>query len=156
MTLFGLIVLIGPLLGPVVGGWLAENIDWSWCFFVNVPVGVALIALLYAGLPKSQHDWHQFVNADWLGIMAFRGPELADRRAGRRPAGKLVRLADDRLAERPRGRGYRHTDRRAVHREASGRAAEPADAIRVMRASFSSCSWSARASTACRIWCRNF
>jgi MFS transporter, DHA2 family, multidrug resistance protein len=68
MTLFGLIVMVGPLLGPVLGGWLAENVDWSWCFFVNVPVGVALILLLYAGLPKAMPDWHQFVNADWLGI----------------------------------------------------------------------------------------
>jgi MFS transporter, DHA2 family, multidrug resistance protein len=71
MTLFGLIVLTGPLLGPVLGGWLAENIDWSWCFFVNVPVGIALVALLYAGLPKSAADWHQFVNADWLGIVGL-------------------------------------------------------------------------------------
>jgi DHA2 family multidrug resistance protein len=68
MTLFGLIVLLGPLLGPVLGGWLAENIDWSWCFFVNLPVGIALMLLLYVGLPKSRPDWHQFVNADWLGI----------------------------------------------------------------------------------------
>jgi len=71
MTLFGLIMLIGPLLGPVLGGVLAERIDWSWCFFVNVPVGIALVALLYAGLPKSPHDWHQFVNADWLGIVGL-------------------------------------------------------------------------------------
>ena len=71
MTLFGMIVLTGPLLGPVLGGSLAERIDWSWCFFVNVPVGAALIALLYAGLPKSPHDWHQFVNADWLGIIGL-------------------------------------------------------------------------------------
>jgi DHA2 family multidrug resistance protein len=55
----------------VLGGWLAENIDWSWCFFVNVPVGMALVALLYAGLPKSPADWHQFVNADWLGIVGL-------------------------------------------------------------------------------------
>ena len=68
MTLFGLIVLLGPLLGPVLGGWLAENIDWSWCFFVNLPVGIALVMLLYAGLPKSKPDWHSFVNGDWLGI----------------------------------------------------------------------------------------
>jgi DHA2 family multidrug resistance protein len=71
MTMFGLIVLTGPLLGPVLGGWLAENIDWSWCFFVNVPVGIALLGLLYAGLPKSVPDWHQFVNADWLGIIGL-------------------------------------------------------------------------------------
>jgi DHA2 family multidrug resistance protein len=71
MTLFGLIMTIGPLLGPVAGGWLAEHIDWSWCFFVNLPVGVALVGLLYAGLPKSIPDWHQFVNADWLGIIGL-------------------------------------------------------------------------------------
>ena len=71
MTLFGLIVLTGPLLGPVLGGWLAENIDWSWCFYVNVPVGVALMILLYVGLPKSIPDWHQFVYADWLGILGL-------------------------------------------------------------------------------------
>jgi DHA2 family multidrug resistance protein len=71
MTLFGLIVLTGPLLGPVLGGWLAENIEWSWCFFVNVPVGAALIILLYVGLPKSKIDWHQFIHADWLGILGL-------------------------------------------------------------------------------------
>ena len=71
MTLFGLIILTGPLLGPVLGGWLAENIDWSWCFFVNVPVGTALVILLYLGLPKSRPDWHEFVNADWLGIIGL-------------------------------------------------------------------------------------
>ena len=68
MTLFGLIVLTGPLLGPVAGGWLAENIDWAWCFFVNLPVGVALVVLLYVGLPQGRTDWHKLINADWLGI----------------------------------------------------------------------------------------
>jgi DHA2 family multidrug resistance protein len=71
MTIFGLIVLTGPLLGPVAGGWLAENIDWSWCFFVNVPVGAALVVLLYVGLPKGRIDWHQFIHADWLGILGL-------------------------------------------------------------------------------------
>ncbi|MFT3907427.1 MAG: DHA2 family efflux MFS transporter permease subunit [Steroidobacteraceae bacterium] len=71
MTLFGLIVLVGPLLGPVLGGYLAEHISWSWCFFVNIPVGVMLVALLYAGLPKERIDWHQIVNADWLGIFGL-------------------------------------------------------------------------------------
>jgi DHA2 family multidrug resistance protein len=71
MTLFGLIVLIGPLLGPVLGGSLAERIDWSWCFFVNVPVGAALVILLYLGLPKSQTNWLQLIHADWLGIVGL-------------------------------------------------------------------------------------
>jgi len=66
-----LIVLLGPLLGPVVGGWLAENIDWSWCFFLNLPVSIALIGLLLFGLRRDHVDFHQFVNADWLGIVGL-------------------------------------------------------------------------------------
>ncbi|WP_323122381.1 MDR family MFS transporter [Burkholderia alba] len=68
MTMFGLIVLLGPLFGPVVGGWLAENINWSWCFFLNLPVCLLLMTLLIVGLPSDRPQWHTFFNADWLGI----------------------------------------------------------------------------------------
>lgn len=68
MTMFGLIVLLGPLLGPVLGGWLAENISWHWCFFVNLPVCIGLVALLIFGLPAEKPQWGEFVKADWLGI----------------------------------------------------------------------------------------
>ena len=71
MTLFGLIVLLGPLLGPVLGGWLAENISWAWCFFINLPVCLALITLLIVGLPADKPHWHEFVNADWIGIIGL-------------------------------------------------------------------------------------
>jgi DHA2 family multidrug resistance protein len=68
MTMFGLIVLLGPLIGPVVGGWLTENFSWQWCFFINLPVAVALIALLLLGLPHERADLHELTHADWLGI----------------------------------------------------------------------------------------
>jgi DHA2 family multidrug resistance protein len=71
MTIFGLIVLLGPLLGPVLGGWLAENVSWKWCFFINLPVCLALIALLIAGLPADPPHWHDFINADWIGIVGL-------------------------------------------------------------------------------------
>jgi DHA2 family multidrug resistance protein len=71
MTMFGLIVLLGPLLGPVVGGRLAEDIDWSWCFFVNLPVCGALVLLLYVGLPAAKAHWREFIHADWLGIVGL-------------------------------------------------------------------------------------
>jgi MFS transporter, DHA2 family, multidrug resistance protein len=71
MTMFGLIVLLGPLFGPVVGGWLAENISWKWCFFINLPVCTALIVLLLAGLPSDKPNWRTFFDADWLGIVGL-------------------------------------------------------------------------------------
>ncbi|MBE7209591.1 MAG: MFS transporter, partial [Gluconacetobacter diazotrophicus] len=54
--------------GPVLGGWLTENVSWQWCFFLNLPVSVALVALLLLGLPHQPADPAQFVRADWLGI----------------------------------------------------------------------------------------
>lgn len=68
MTMFGLIVLLGPLLGPVLGGWLTENVSWNWCFYVNLPVCVALVTLLILGLPRENPQWTHFIKADWLGI----------------------------------------------------------------------------------------
>jgi DHA2 family multidrug resistance protein len=68
MTMFGLIVLLGPLVGPVIGGWLTENVSWQWCFFLNVPVAAGLVTLLLLGLPKAKVDIGAFINADWLGI----------------------------------------------------------------------------------------
>src|SRR5258706_9219213 len=66
MTMFGLIVLLGPLHGPVIGGWLAENISWSWCFFMNLPVCIALMTLLIVGLPSDRPHWDALLRADWL------------------------------------------------------------------------------------------
>lgn len=71
MTMFGLIVILGPLLGPVVGGWLTENVSWHWCFFINVPVCAALLALLLLGLPRERMHLDQFLRADWLGIIGL-------------------------------------------------------------------------------------
>lgn len=68
MSLFGLTVLLGPLLGPVVGGWLTENASWRWCFFLNLPVSVALVTLLWVGLTSDKTDFERFFKADWLGI----------------------------------------------------------------------------------------
>lgn len=40
MAIWGMGVMIGPILGPVLGGWLTENFDWRWVFYINLPVGL--------------------------------------------------------------------------------------------------------------------
>jgi MFS transporter, DHA2 family, multidrug resistance protein len=44
MTMFGIAALIGPIVGPTLGGWLVVNYDWRWIFYVNIPVGLVALA----------------------------------------------------------------------------------------------------------------
>jgi DHA2 family multidrug resistance protein len=68
MALFGMTVVLGPVMGPLVGGWLTENLSWHYAFFVNVPVCALLLALLVIGLPHEKPDWVYLREADWAGI----------------------------------------------------------------------------------------
>ncbi|MDT0574792.1 DHA2 family efflux MFS transporter permease subunit [Croceicoccus sp. F390] len=51
MSIWGLGVMIGPILGPIIGGWLTESYNWRWVFFVNVPLGALALFLLVTQLP---------------------------------------------------------------------------------------------------------
>ena len=48
MTLFGLAALIAPVVGPTLGGWITDNYEWRWVFYINVPVGLLAFAACYA------------------------------------------------------------------------------------------------------------
>src|SRR3546814_197351 len=67
-ALFGVTAILGPVLGPLVGGWLTENISWHYAFFLNLPVGILLITLLLATMPHQKPRLSEFRQADWLGI----------------------------------------------------------------------------------------
>src|SRR6202022_660326 len=45
-ALFGVAVVVAPVVGPTLGGWLSDNISWQWCFLLNVPVGVFAMAMI--------------------------------------------------------------------------------------------------------------
>ena len=47
MTLFGLAVLIAPIVGPTLGGWITDTYNWRWCFLINVPVGIVAFTCCY-------------------------------------------------------------------------------------------------------------
>ena len=52
MALFGGGIMIGPILGPVLGGWLTDNYNWRWVFLVNLPVGVVCAFLVLRFHPR--------------------------------------------------------------------------------------------------------
>ncbi len=43
MTVFGMAALIAPILGPTLGGWITDNYEWRWIFYINIPVGLAAL-----------------------------------------------------------------------------------------------------------------
>lgn len=54
MAIWGAGIMIGPILGPLLGGWLTENFDWRWVFFINLPVGVFALWGIMRFLPESR------------------------------------------------------------------------------------------------------
>ena len=55
MSIWGIGVTLGPILGPALGGWLTENYNWRWVFFINLPVGILTYSGLLATLPESRN-----------------------------------------------------------------------------------------------------
>src|SRR5438105_4703937 len=41
MAMWAMTTLVAPVMGPLLGGWITDNISWAWIFYINVPVGVA-------------------------------------------------------------------------------------------------------------------
>jgi DHA2 family multidrug resistance protein len=69
MTVWGLGVMIGPIMGPILGGWLTEYYSWRWIFFINVPFGIATVLGLMAFMDES--DGNAGLPFDWLGFAAL-------------------------------------------------------------------------------------
>jgi DHA2 family multidrug resistance protein len=67
MALWGVGVMVGPILGPTLGGWLTEYYNWRWVFFINVPVGMLTIAGLMTYLSDSPHNGK--ASFDWTGFL---------------------------------------------------------------------------------------
>ncbi|MDF2388615.1 DHA2 family efflux MFS transporter permease subunit, partial [Nostoc ellipsosporum NOK] len=66
MALFGVSVMVGPVLGPVIGGWLTENVSWRWVFYINVPIGALAFAGVSLYVLETKLDFK--ARLDWLGF----------------------------------------------------------------------------------------
>ncbi len=73
MSLFGGGLMIGPILGPVLGGWLTDSFDWRWVFLVNIPVGAVATLMLLRFMPGDETQRRKF---DLMGF-AYLGLALA-------------------------------------------------------------------------------
>ncbi len=67
MALFGLGVMVGPTIGPTLGGWLTDNYGWPWIFYVNLPVGVLAAAMIIGYVHDPEYQ-RRPPTVDYMGI----------------------------------------------------------------------------------------
>jgi DHA2 family multidrug resistance protein len=66
MALFGVSVMVGPVLGPVIGGYLTDQFSWRWVFYINVPIGALAFAGIWYFLKETKIS--AAAKLDWLGF----------------------------------------------------------------------------------------
>lgn len=65
MAMWGAGIMVGPIIGPTLGGWLTETLDWRWVFFINLPVGIVAFLGCAAYLPRIAQRLRRF---DFFGF----------------------------------------------------------------------------------------
>src|SRR6478672_7463902 len=68
MAFWGLGIVVAPMLGPVLGGWLTDNYSWRWIFYVNLPVGLASIIMTRLFIFDPPYIRRQSTGIDYWGI----------------------------------------------------------------------------------------
>ncbi|MEZ5774853.1 MAG: DHA2 family efflux MFS transporter permease subunit [Hyphomicrobiaceae bacterium] len=66
MSIWGMGVMLGPIVGPALGGYLTDGFSWRWVFFVNVPFGIATVAGLILVMRETEPEPER--RFDWLGF----------------------------------------------------------------------------------------
>jgi DHA2 family multidrug resistance protein len=66
MAIWGMAVMAGPILGPVLGGWLTENYTWRYVFYINVPIGILCFLGMRAFLTDTARNANE--KLDWFGF----------------------------------------------------------------------------------------
>jgi DHA2 family multidrug resistance protein len=68
LAIVAMAALLGPIAGPLLGGWLTENFSWSLIFFINIPICALQVLLILIAIPRERSDLAELRDADWLGI----------------------------------------------------------------------------------------
>ena len=74
MAIMGVPMLLGPILGPILGGWLVDDVSWRWIFFINLPIGLIALLCSLRVLPKDEPEPSE--RLDLLGLVLL-SPSLA-------------------------------------------------------------------------------
>lgn len=72
MSIFGLGIVVAPIIGPVLGGWITDNYTWRWIFFINIPFGILALILLHLVIEDPHYAQKKIPkNIDYIGFAAL-------------------------------------------------------------------------------------
>ena len=69
MAIWGIGVMLGPIMGPTLGGWLTDNYSWHWVFLINLPIGI--ITVIGLSIFMDETEKREGMRFDWFGFMAL-------------------------------------------------------------------------------------
>lgn len=67
LALLAMVAVVAPIIGPVAGGWLTDNYSWPWIFFINVPIGMIAVAIVWSQLKDKPQELKQ-EPIDYVGL----------------------------------------------------------------------------------------
>jgi MFS transporter, DHA2 family, multidrug resistance protein len=68
MAFWGLGIVVAPMLGPVLGGWITDSYSWRWIFYINLPVGIAALTMCKLFIFDPPYIQRRSSRVDWWGI----------------------------------------------------------------------------------------
>jgi len=68
MAIFGLGAMVGPAIGPTLGGYLVDNASWPLIFFINIPIGIAAFLMTLMFVPNPSYIERTKGSIDWMGL----------------------------------------------------------------------------------------
>jgi DHA2 family multidrug resistance protein len=68
MAIFGMGAMVGPAIGPALGGWIVDNASWPLIFYINIPIGIAAFIMTLAFIPSPKYIAKPKGGIDWIGL----------------------------------------------------------------------------------------